>query len=111
MQESTEILLQRSPSHLEYDTLNAIADITRLDGVSTVRASHFWMHSQRLLVGTLHIGLTDDAQQQPLLKEVNAVLNKHLGAAQVAVQFEKQRYYDTCNVDPEPTILPPDHGE
>jgi Co/Zn/Cd efflux system component len=108
LQESTEVLLQRNPSLMEYETLNCIAEINKLKGVTCVRASHFWMHSQTYLVGTLHIGLEDGAEQQPLLKEACAVLTRHLGLAQFVVQFEKKTYYDACSAGPQPTILPPD---
>ena len=64
------------------------SQIKSLAGVRDVNESHFWMLTHGQLVGTVHILVEDDANEQRILREATAIFKKY-GVSQITIQTNK----------------------
>lgn len=65
-----KILLQTTPSHLLTQLDKSLREASTLDGVLEFRDEHFWTHSFGVLVGSLHVRIRRDADEQLVLAHV-----------------------------------------
>ena len=75
-----KILLQTTPSHLITQLDKSLREASTLDGVLEFRDEHFWTLSFGVLVGSLHVRIRRDADEQLVLAHV---WNKLAGLVQV----------------------------
>lgn len=75
-----KILLQTTPSHLVTQLDKTLREAATLDGVLEFRDEHFWTLSFGVLVGSLHVRIRRDADEQLVLAHV---WNKLAGLVQV----------------------------
>lgn len=102
LKDSAMTLLLQTPSHIQYEILDRIL---KLDQVLSYSDEHFWNLSSSLVVGTIHIQIASDGDEQRVtaqvgldrallsvlitLAQVQAIL-KDAQVQNVAVQVEKQ---------------------
>lgn len=65
-----KILLQTTPSHLLTQLDKSLREASTLDGVLEFRDEHFWTLSFGVLVGSLHVRIRRDADEQLVLAHV-----------------------------------------
>lgn len=65
-----KILLQTTPSHLITQLDKSLREASTLDGVLEFRDEHFWTLSFGTLVGSLHVRVRRDADEQLVLAHV-----------------------------------------
>lgn len=65
-----KILLQTTPSHLITQLDKSLREASTLDGVLEFRDEHFWTLSFGVLVGSLHVRIRRDADEQLVLAHV-----------------------------------------
>lgn len=92
-----ETLNQRIPTYKEpaiRDTLRRLTD--DVDGVIAYREAHFWTFSDTDTIGTLHIHVRDDVDEQRMLQQVTDLF-KESGVAitNLSIQIEKERFIAT----------------
>jgi zinc transporter 6 len=75
-----KILLQTTPPHLITQLDKSLREASTLDGVLEFRDEHFWTLSLGVLVGSLHIRIRRDADEQLVLAHV---WNKLAGLVQI----------------------------
>jgi hypothetical protein len=75
-----KILLQTTPSHLITQLDKTLREASTLDGVLEFRDEHFWTLSFGVLVGSLHVRIRRDADEQLVLAHV---WNKLAGLVQI----------------------------
>jgi len=88
-QSTAAILLMTTPAHLRLALDRAIREISFYDGVLEMRAAHWWTHAPGVVVGSMHIRIRADANEQQILAYVHGVLNKF--CALLTVQVEKDQ--------------------
>jgi solute carrier family 30 (zinc transporter), member 6 len=74
------ILMQTTPSHLITQLDKILREASTLDGVLEFRDEHFWTLSFGVLVGSLHVRIRRDADEQLVLAHV---WNKLAGVVQI----------------------------
>ena len=74
------ILMQTTPAHLITQLDKSLREASTLDGVLEFREEHFWTLSFGVLVGSLHVRIRRDADEQLVLAHV---WNKLAGIVQV----------------------------
>lgn len=67
---SATILLQTTPSHLTAQLDKSLREASTLDGVLEFRNEHFWTLSFGYLVGSLHVRIRRDADEQIVMAHV-----------------------------------------
>lgn len=77
---TAKILLQTTPSHLITQLDKTLREASTLDGVLEFRDEHFWTLSFGVLVGSLHVRIRRDADEQLVLAHV---WNKLAGLVQI----------------------------
>lgn len=65
-----KILLQTTPAHLITQLDKSLREASTLDGVLEFRDEHFWTLSFGMLVGSLHVRIRRDADEQLVLAHV-----------------------------------------
>lgn len=83
------MLLMTTPAHLRLALDRAVREISFYDGVLELRAAHWWTHAPGQVVGSMHIRIRSDANEQQILSYVHAVLSKF--CALLTVQVEKDQ--------------------
>ena len=86
-QTTASILLMTTPPHLQQSLDRGVREISFYDGVLELRAAHWWMQSPGSIVGSMHLRIRSDAQEQVILAYVQGVLGKF--CQRLTVQVEK----------------------
>lgn len=73
----------------EYD--HALQEILHLEGVLSYSRSHLWQLKSDLNVGSLHVQVSDDVNEQMIRSTIMRML-KEAGVTQIAVQVEKESF-------------------
>ncbi|CAF3328719.1 unnamed protein product [Rotaria socialis] len=93
LKESAMTLLLQTPSHIQYEILDRIL---KLDQVQSYSDEHFWNLSSSTTVGTIHVQITNDGDEQRVTAQVQTIL-KEAQIHNVAVQVEKQIFFNHLN--------------
>lgn len=83
------ILLMTTPHSIRLGLDRSIREISFYDGVLELRSAHWWTQAPGVIVGSLHIRIRADAQEQVILGYVHSVLKKYV--AILTVQVEKDQ--------------------
>lgn len=81
------VLLHVTPEHLQAKLDRCVRDISFYDGVLECRSAHWWMQAPGNTIGTLHIRLRADANEQDVTAHIHNLLRPHV--SQLTVQIEK----------------------
>ena len=79
-------LLLQTPENVQHEILDRIL---KLDQVLSYSDAHFWNLSSSNIVGTIHIQITNDGDEQYVTAQVQSIL-KEAQIQNVAIQVEKQ---------------------
>uniref|UniRef100_UPI00358E7854 proton-coupled zinc antiporter SLC30A5 isoform X2 n=1 Tax=Myxine glutinosa TaxID=7769 RepID=UPI00358E7854 len=91
LRDSSQLLLLRTPQEAEQTLAQGLNKVLGIVGVLSYREAHFWQHSPALMVGTLHVQVMPEAQEQRFIQQVLAIF-KECGVTQMTVQVEKEEY-------------------
>ena len=73
-----------------------MTQISRLDGIIAYREPHFWMQSEDNIVGSLHVQVKENADEQHILNLVNSYFKEKghggLHVAHLCIQIEKEKF-------------------
>ena len=72
--------------------LASMAQVRRIPGVLGYREPHFWTHTGRDAIGTMHVLVSEDCDQQHVLRAVSAIFTD-IGVAEVAIQVETEAFF------------------
>ncbi|KAL6057482.1 Zinc transporter 5 [Balamuthia mandrillaris] len=89
---SAATLAQRTPENMEGDLRNLVQKVVAMEVVMGVREVHFWRHSGDVIVGTMHVQIQNEADEQKVQRKVHKLfggLVEHL-----TVQVEKERFFE-----------------
>lgn len=84
------ILLMTTPHTIRLGLDRCIREISFYDGVLELRSAHWWTQAPGVVVGSLHIRIRSDAQEQVLLAYVHSVLKKYVTILTVQVEKDAQ---------------------
>ncbi|CAF2554423.1 unnamed protein product [Rotaria sp. Silwood2] len=90
LKDSAITLLLQTPSDIQYEILDRII---KLDKVLSYSDEHFWKLSSSTIVGTIHIQISNDGDEQFVTSQVQSIL-KEAQIQNVAVQVEKQVFFN-----------------
>uniref|UniRef100_A0A8C4WXL0 Zinc transporter n=1 Tax=Eptatretus burgeri TaxID=7764 RepID=A0A8C4WXL0_EPTBU len=96
LRDSSQLLLLRTPQEAEQTLSQGLNKVLGIVGVLSYREAHFWQHSAALMVGTLHVQVMPEAQEQRFVQQVLAIF-KECGVTQMTVQVEKEEYLQHMN--------------
>jgi hypothetical protein len=68
LKDSAMTLLLQTPSNIQYEILDRIL---KLDQVQSYSDEHFWNLSSSTIVGTIHIQIVDDGDEQRVTAQVS----------------------------------------
>jgi zinc transporter 5/7 len=83
------VLLMTTPVHLRLALDRAMREVSFYDGVLELRSAHWWTHAPGVVVGSMHVRIRSDAEEQTILAYVHSVLRKY--CALLTVQIEKDQ--------------------
>lgn len=66
-----------------------LVKIEAIPGVLSIGPAHFWQQTTNFIVGTIHVSITSDANQQEIQKQITDILQK-FDVTHVTVQATKQ---------------------
>merc|ERR1712083_565479 len=102
LQSTSKVLLQETPSYILSALKNDLSTVlSSVSGIVGYREAHFWESEPGKLIGSVHIQIGEDADEQQLLSQIHSVLKQRFGfqnEGDLTIQFEKQSYLDS--VDP-----------
>ncbi|CAF1927726.1 unnamed protein product [Rotaria magnacalcarata] len=90
LKDSAMTLLLQTPTDILYETLDRIM---KLDKVLSYSDEHFWKLSSSTTVGTIHIQISKDGDEQSIISQVQTIL-KEAQIHNVAVQVEKVVFFN-----------------
>eukprot|EP01092_Planopodium_desertum_P002295 TRINITY_DN13619_c0_g2_i1.p1 TRINITY_DN13619_c0_g2~~TRINITY_DN13619_c0_g2_i1.p1 ORF type:complete len:138 (-),score=10.14 TRINITY_DN13619_c0_g2_i1:39-452(-) len=85
------VLLQRTPSSLEKRVPEYLHKVETLGGVVRLKNPHFWSNYGDNLVGTLHVVVNPEINEQIILLQVTQIMAP-LGLRDLTVQIEKEQF-------------------
>nr|CAD7256589.1 unnamed protein product [Timema shepardi] len=91
LKHSALVLLLRTPRHIEEHIPQALNQVFAVEGIVSVGQPHFWQHSSKMCIGSLHIQASPIASEQNIIQQVNSIF-KQLGFYHFIVQVEKQEF-------------------
>lgn len=86
VRESTDVLLEASPSHISLETVHE--RLASLPGVSSVHDLHVWTLTSGVIAMSGHLVVRDPAENQRILEAAQARMDD-LGIAHVTIQMER----------------------
>jgi len=98
---TSKLLLQETPPHVLACLRNELSTVlSSVSGVVGYREAHFWECEPGKLVGTLHVQIEEDADEQQLLSQLVDVLKLRFGfrgERDLTIQLEKTAFLDRCD--------------
>jgi len=88
IKQSSFTLLQCTPSYFEEPLQQLLQRVSKIEGVLGYRDPHFWTHANDILVGTIHIQIDEQANEQRILQIVTNMF-KEEGVVHLTVEIEK----------------------
>eukprot|EP00743_Colponemidia_sp_Colp-15_P005958 GILK01006404.1.p1 GENE.GILK01006404.1~~GILK01006404.1.p1 ORF type:complete len:811 (-),score=85.83 GILK01006404.1:111-2543(-) len=88
LQQSADVLLQRTPPSFERKFQAVLSKVERLPGVLTYRNPHLWCYKGSTYIGSLHVQIDKTANEQTVLNQVIALFREK-GVNLMTVQIEK----------------------
>jgi len=85
---SSTALLQCTPGAFDEKMEKCLKTVKKIDGVIGYSQPHFWKVSKSNLIGTIHIQVANDANEQKIRKQVRDLFSKK-GIKDFIVEIEK----------------------
>eukprot|EP00808_Paulinella_micropora_P032114 g66014.t1 len=90
VRESANLLLQRNPRGKDSKLRSKLRQVLAIDVVLSYRSPHFWVCAGSEVVGSLHVQIKEEADQQVVLAQIAAIFKDTI--KQLTVQIEKERF-------------------
>eukprot|EP00462_Mataza_sp_D1_P015690 CAMPEP_0175165852 /NCGR_PEP_ID=MMETSP0087-20121206/27342_1 /TAXON_ID=136419 /ORGANISM="Unknown Unknown, Strain D1" /LENGTH=261 /DNA_ID=CAMNT_0016455327 /DNA_START=302 /DNA_END=1087 /DNA_ORIENTATION=- len=81
------VLLQAAPDNIQPALDRCVREVTYFDGVLECSRTHFWQHVPGYVVGSLHVRVRTDAEEQVVLTFIRETLSPYV--QDLTVQVEK----------------------
>ncbi|KAI1708067.1 cation efflux family domain-containing protein [Ditylenchus destructor] len=94
LKSSASVLLQSVPDEVDY--VHALDEISHVEGVHDHTQFHAWQLKSGVNVASIHVKVSDDANDQIVRQRINQILRKY-GATQISVQVEKEAFIRRLN--------------
>jgi len=88
IKQSSKTLLQCTPTYFEEPLKDLLYKLSKIEGVLGYRDPHFWGHAHEVLVGTIHIQIDEQANEQRILQLVTNMF-KEEGVNYLTIEIEK----------------------
>merc|ERR1712137_1429098 len=85
-QQTKDILLLATPTHLQRDILKCMGAVHSIEGVLECSQDHFWTCSNNNIVGSMCITVADQADEQAILRRVQSIFDKYVNNLTVEIQ-------------------------
>ncbi|CAF1123198.1 unnamed protein product [Didymodactylos carnosus] len=89
LKDSAMTLLLETPPDIQI----ALDKILRIENVQSFSNEHFWALSSSQLIGTIHIQIAKDGDEQRITSQVQAILKENQ-VTNIAIQIEKQVFFN-----------------
>lgn len=96
LKSSVNILMQISPNELETKILNHLSAVKSIPGVIGYSNPHFWANTPHHIIGSIHIYITPQSQEQVILKQAQEIFNQ-AGIEDMTIQIIK-KYDEAANL-------------
>jgi len=83
--ETAQVLLLASPNHLNDTLTNCLGEVGRLDHVLHCDKVHFWTLSTGHVVGTLHVEISAEGNEQEILSKVQRIFSSYVNSLTVQI--------------------------
>jgi len=97
LRDTLRILAEGAPKNINYDKL--YADLIQIPGVSAVHDLHLWSLTADFPAASVHLAITQEADQQMVLLEANKILKSKHNIAKTTVQVELLDTQGSVNCD------------
>ena len=98
---TSKILLQETPKYVLSSLRNDLSNVlSSVHGIIGFREAHFWESEPGKLIGSIHIQIDENSNQQQLLSQIHDILKQRFGfknEKDLTIQLEKQSYLDKCD--------------
>eukprot|EP01103_Thecamoeba_quadrilineata_P010595 TRINITY_DN2327_c0_g1_i1.p1 TRINITY_DN2327_c0_g1~~TRINITY_DN2327_c0_g1_i1.p1 ORF type:complete len:428 (+),score=64.25 TRINITY_DN2327_c0_g1_i1:74-1357(+) len=94
LKKSAQTLLQRTPHGFERILKDCLQKVVKIEGVTGYSEPHFWNHDGTAFVGTIHVQISNETNEQKVLSRV-LQLFKLRGISQLTVQVEKDNFWQS----------------
>ena len=91
LKDTGRILLLTVPTGLERNIQQVLLQILAMDGVKGYKSPRFWTHSMEVFTGSLHIQVTNETNEQGVIRQVNSLFSG-IGFSHFVVQVEKDEF-------------------
>ena len=81
------ILVQVRPSYIKAALDRCRREVSAVDGVLECNEEHYWTQSPGVIVGSLHVRVRNNADEQTILATVHRIFGRHI--THLTVQIEK----------------------
>ena len=76
--ETGQILLLATPKHISRDLYKCLGEVLSVEGVHECSKEHFWTQSNGHIVGSLHVTISREANEQDALRKVNNIFRPYV---------------------------------
>merc|ERR1712228_924367 len=101
IQSTSKVLLQETPNYVLSALKNDLSTVlSSVSGIVGYREAHFWESEPGKLIGSIHIQISEESDEQQLLSQVHDILKQRFGfknEGDLTIQIEKQKYLDKCD--------------
>ncbi|MDO5505621.1 MAG: cation diffusion facilitator family transporter [Pseudoxanthomonas suwonensis] len=94
VRQSTAVLLQSVPAHIDPDAVRA--DIAALPGIESARHLHVWTLTDDSVIATVHVTPSDGSDPLDLPRAVAALMREHHHIDHVTVQVDRRGSLDAA---------------
>ncbi len=94
--ESAHILMEGAPAYFDLDQLGAEL-CEQIDGVENIHHMHAWSLTQERPMITFHAQITETADGDRVIRELNLYLRERVGVRHATIQIERNH----CKLDPD----------
>lgn len=91
VKKAIHILIEGAPSHISYEVV--MKSILQVKGVTGVFDLHIWTIGSGIHSLSAHVVIINRVRSQPILQEINSILEKKFGIIHATLQLEA--YHDT----------------
>ncbi|CAG8541720.1 15375_t:CDS:10 [Funneliformis caledonium] len=89
---SAAVLMLSISDSLEYRITEGLQKLLHVDGIISYTMPRFWPNDSQCLIGSIHIQIKDQFEEQFIISEVTRVLKSHIiGLEELTIQVEKNQ--------------------
>ncbi|CAG8797111.1 13495_t:CDS:2 [Gigaspora margarita] len=87
---SSSVLMLTINDELEYQITEGLHELSHIHGIISYTMPRFWPNDEECLIGSIHVQVTKEVNEQLIIKEVTQVLNSKIkGLEELTIQVEK----------------------